>query len=307
MVAIGFEPSEESFIGLVLENSATLIWHFESDELNRLSSGYVLRKPGQICHVAFALHPNKIAIGYESGQIHLLSFTFNPKRVALNAEKAGSHLGRVLALGFTQTNIYSGGSDGTVLVTKLSASEEKPKEPLQSKVLLDGLGAMTTLAVSQDNQLLACGNDDGEVQVWRLTEDKTQACLDWTSRKQHRPIKSLSFSPNGNILVTREADGHLCLRAARTGYELPLAPEAQHSCVTPAFAADSRLLATINSQNYLVISDAWTGSLRHTLPSPLQNTQNLVFAPDIKADSTDAHLAIANSQEVEVWQVPLHS
>jgi WD40 repeat protein len=57
---------------------------------------------------------------------------------------------------------------------------------------------ITTLAISHDNQRLACGTVDGSILVWNLRDGHKTL----SARVGNGPVRSLKFQPRGNILTT---------------------------------------------------------------------------------------------------------
>ena len=286
--------SEEPTLGWALENGALQRWNVADDELTTFPYRRFFRKPGRVCCAAFAPQLGLAATGHECGQVRW--FDFEGRELAAPA----SHVGRALALAWTPTHFYSGGNDGVIWSTPVPNDETFARR-YKSRALIEGLGAMTTLAFSRDGDLLAVGRDDGAVQLWRLkaaSADETEAPvrLDWTRDAGRSPVRSLAFSPNGYMIVSRNAQGAVRLWAAQTSYELPLAPQARQSQVAPAFAADSRFLAIANAENGVEIADIALEQSLHSLPPLGEKIAHLTFAPDAEL------LAIASAREIAVWQ-----
>ena len=279
---------------LVLENGDFRLWNIETDEISVFSSAKFFRKPNLVSCAALCLQNHAMATGHQNGEVNWRTLQTGKKR---RASEIPSHRGRVLALAATKTELFSGASDGVITVTNFP---DDPTKPTKTRILFDGLGQMTTLAVSPDGAWLAVGGDDRTIQMWRL-EKNAPPKRDWTSQNA-TPLDTLRFSPNGQMLVSRARDGGLDLWAAQSGYPLPLAL-AQKSAIAPVFAGDSRLLALVNAHNEVEIFDSWTGDLRHTLPTS-RAVRNLAFAPVEDEDSTTL-LAIAGERAVEVWEIAL--
>lgn len=296
---------------LVLENGELQLWEVERDELHLFPARRTLQKPTLTTSAAFSPGCGTVATGHEAGQVRLQWLEPRGEGAAWKCHALGvieAHRGRVLSLAATKTRLYSAGSDGAVVLTSLSgAPNAKSAADHGSQVILDGLGALSCLSLSLDGRWLALGADDGQVQMWHLTEDGALARLDWTSRKDLSPVKSLMFSPNGNMLLSRNAQGHLCLWAAQTGHRLQEMAQPE-GLISPAFAPDNRLLARANTSDGISLCDAWTGALKHSLPPVLGDVQALGFSPAMEtgAMETDARetlLIIGSSQQIVAWRV----
>lgn len=284
LISASFLPAENPTICLVRENGVVQMWDAQSDELSSFSIGRRLRKLSPICCALSS--SNFIATGHQNGLVRWHDFG------GREWKSPSSHIGRVLSLAANPTHLYSGGSDGVIWATALDDNRKA-----QSCAIIEGLGALTTFAASPDASLIAVGCDDGAVELWRVNADKTMAKLDWTRRGHDSPIRSLSFSPNGQMIVSRDKVGNLCLWAAQTSYQLPLPPQAQCSHAAPAFSRDNQLLALANAKNGVAIFDVAPGTLVCELPPLGEAITHLAFAMGA------AWLLVAGAREVVIWEI----
>ena len=287
IAGIGVCSIEAPIVGLVLENGALQRWDAARDETTEFSNRRIFRGPQPVCCAAFSPHDDLLATGHQCGQVRLLSLD------GRELQSPKPHLGRALALAWTPTQLYSGGSDGVIWATSVET-----KRP--SQILLEGLGAMTTLAASPDGALLAIGRDDGAVQLWRLQKEAAPR-LDWTRTEHAAPVKSLAFSPNGAMLVSHSADGGVCLWAAQTSFQLPLALRARQSGVAPAFSMDNRLLAVAGENGGVAIFSVAMETLLCSLPT-LGEIRHLACAPDTEGREL---LLVAGGREIALWELGL--
>ena len=285
IAGLGALAGEGPRIGLVTADGALQLWDVETDDFMSFPNRRRFRKPGPVGCAAFAPQHDLVAMGHQNGQVRWLSLDGR----ALPGP--APHIGRALALAWTDTHFYSGGSDGVIWATPLGL--ERPA----SQVTLDGLDALTTLAIAPDGALLAVGRDDGAVQMWRLEEGAAPR-LDWTRREHCAPIRSLAFSPNGAMIVSRAAGGSLCLWAAQTSYQLPLASGAKESGAAPAFSADSRLLLVAKGSGVAVFDVALEKLLGHLALG--ETVRHLACAPG--ADGAQWVVA-AGERAVGMWEV----
>ena len=286
LVDAGFVPDENALIWLARADGVVQLWNAHNDEKFTFCIGRLFRKSSPICCATLA--QNTIATGHQNGEVRLHRFDGN------EARKPSPHVGPVLALSATSAHLYSGGSDGVVWQTPLPDEKSRGK----SAAWLEGLGAMTTLAMAPDEKSLAVGCDDGAVGLWRLNDNDEAASpsLDWTRSGHGAPIQSLLYSPNGNMILSRDVEGQLCLWAAQTSYQLPLAPGARCSHAAPAFSADSRFLAIGNANNGVDIFDIATEKSLYTLPSPGE-IQALAFSSEGK------FILVAGEREIAIWKI----
>ncbi len=307
IVAALFCPAEnDSHPLFVLETGELQGWDVERDELHAFPLRRTLRKPGLTTAAAFSSQCETVATGHILGQVRLQRLEPRGERAAGKwraFEVIEAHRGCVLSLAAVKTRLYSAGSDGAVVLTNLpGAPNTKTAADRKPQVILDGLGALSCLAVSPDGRLLALGADDGQVQMWHLTEDGTKVRLEWTSRKDLSRVKSLMFAPNGNMLLSCSAQGHLCLWAAQTGHRLQWMAQ-PNGLISPAFASDSRLLSHANTFGGISLCDAWTGALLHTLPPVPGGVQALGFSPATETGARETLLIVAGAQQIAAWKV----
>lgn len=306
IVAVLFWPRDEDVLPLlVLENGDLQGWDLGRDAWHRLAPRRTLRNPGLTTCAVFSPECEVVATGHDSGQVRLQRLEFSGERAAMRSGALGvveAHRGCVLALGVAKTRLYSAGSDGAVVLTNLSgAPDVRGIAECEPQVVLDGMGALSCLAVSPDGRWLALGADDGAVQMWRLGEDGASARLDWTVREDRLRVKSLAFSPNGNMLISRHAQ-NLCLWATQTGHRLQRMAQ-PNALISPAFAPDSRLLAYANASGGLSLCDAWTGAPFNTLAPVGGDVQALGFSPVAETQARETLLIVAGAQQILAWKV----
>ena len=287
IVNAGFLPDENAVIWLARADGVVQLWNADNDEQFAFSIGRLFRKTSPVCCAIWAC--NFIATGHHNGEVRLHALDGKETR------KPSPHVGRVLALAATSAHLYSGGSDGVVWQTPLTGAKTRGK----SAAWLEGLGAMTTLAIAPDEKSLAVGCDEGAVQLWRLNDnDETPApALDWSRSGHAAPVQSLLFSPNGHMILSRDAEGELCLWAAQTSYQLPLPVGARSSHAAPVFSGDSRCLALASAANGIDVFDIATEKTVFTLSPLIGKTQALAFAPD------GTTMLVASAREVAIWKI----
>ena len=281
LVGANFLRDENPRVCLVRSNGAVQLWNMENGEISSFSVARIFRKSSPLCCALAA--PSFVATGHQNGAVRWHDLSGRERK------SPASHVGRVLALAMNATHFYSGGSDGVIWATAFETREK-------SRALLEGLGAMTTFAVSPNASSIAVGCDDGAVQLWRANANKTSFQLDWTRRGHHAPIASLSFSANGQMLISRDKNGVLGLWAAQTSYQLPLPSGAQCSHVAPAFAGDNRHLAIAGANNGVSIYDVALGTLICELPFA-ESIAHLAFATGA------TWLLVAGAREIAVWKI----
>ncbi|KAJ5727001.1 hypothetical protein N7493_006028 [Penicillium malachiteum] len=128
------------------------------------------------------------------------------------------------------------------------------------------------LQLSQDNRLLACGFDDGSVQLWDTDTGEMKYQL--LSNKSS-PVAHVAFSRDGTFLSSLSIGGTLLLWDTDTGSLLKTFQESVNDAV---FSADSEVLL-YTGQNHLFFWDLESGTLAKSIPSELVG---LRLSPDGK-------------------------
>ncbi|KAJ5609903.1 WD40 repeat-like protein [Penicillium herquei] len=98
------------------------------------------------------------------------------------------------------------------------------------------------LEISQDNRLLACGFDDGSVQLWNNDTGRIQHELIFQNTS---PVVHVAFSGDGRLLLSLAGDGNLQLWDTDTG---KLQESFQCSILDAIFSLDSKLLIFIKKE-----------------------------------------------------------
>jgi WD40 repeat protein len=149
------------------------------------------------------------------------------------------------------------------------------------------------LAVAPDRPQFAIGRDDGTVELRNLTTGK----LTWNWQAHAKSVLAVSFSPDGQRLVTGGNDGTATVWALATQREIvSVTPGSAVSCVV--FSPDGKLLATTGSSTPR-LWDAITGDKLAELRGHRNTAWTVAFSPDGQL------LASASlDNEARLWQVP---
>ncbi|MBD2340785.1 NACHT domain-containing protein [Calothrix sp. FACHB-156] len=187
-------------------------------------------------------------------------------------------------------------------------------------------GSVLSAAFSPDGEILATGDDNGEVHLWRIANAQLHLSL-----KGHTlPVKSLCFSDDGQTLITHSQDqtikfwdvktgqavrtlqrytsqvlaiactaaGNILVIRGRnqsislwdmtTGKSLVTLQEESNQIPVVALSADGELLATTGIDEPIRLWDTQTGKCLQTLYGHRQAIQCLAFSPgNILASGSD--------------------
>jgi WD40 repeat protein/tetratricopeptide (TPR) repeat protein len=312
-VAVGVDARSVKLVDLPTGKAATLPHHAPVRALAVAPDGQAVAAIGsdrllKVWNLGPAVHPDVLEVG---GAIASLAFAPNgqtlaaglmERRVQLVNVNTGTTRGdyqghrlSVKALAFLQ--------DGKLLVSG-SASWEQPGE---LKIWDVGTGkelggpvqfeeASMTIAVTPDERTLAVGGPHAGLAVFDVATGQRRTL------QQAPQLTALTYSPDGQLLISAGGAGKLALRDPTTGAELRTfgvsGGEAATHFWSLSCSPDGKLLASGNGLGMIHLWDLPSGRLRATLRGDTLAISSVAFLPDGKT------LATANeADEVKFWDV----
>jgi WD40 repeat protein/tRNA A-37 threonylcarbamoyl transferase component Bud32 len=160
-------------------------------------------------------------------------------------------------------------------------------------------GAVTSVAFSPDDRLLASGSADKTVKLWNVATGKEMCTL-----KGHTAgVTGIAFSPDGKRLVSSGADHTVRVWDTATGQQLScLNGHADRvSCV--AFSSDGRHVASGSYDHTVRVWDTETGRTVYTFKEHLSEVRGVAFSPDGKyiGSVSLGNNKTSNKGEAIVW------
>ncbi|XP_063698469.1 WD repeat, SAM and U-box domain-containing protein 1-like isoform X2 [Culicoides brevitarsis] len=168
-------------------------------------------------------------------------------------QKIEVHTNDVTCMQFHGTNILCTGSgDKTIRVFKWRSGDgfvEEPFSPLRTKMWV------TDMKISPKGGVLASTSVDGQLILWDIQNGEQQDIL---FQNNNESIRTCAFSPNGDVIVTGDDAGHICIWGqSRTIVEDIKFHE--ESITTLAFSQDSAIMLSACSQGNIRMYDVDKG------------------------------------------------
>lgn len=216
----------------------------------------------RVLSVAFAEDGKTLVAGSDSGSLKLWDVAAGVEKSRLTAhEKAVSSVAFV-----ESATVISGGSDGTIRVSRLDGND--PDRTINCQ------GPVTSIAVSPDGTLAACAAMDKRVELW----DIKSASLRLMFSGHSDSVLAVAFSPDGKTLASGSADRTVKLWDVGTG---------EISQTLSDYSGPVRALAFDPGWNTLAASDGrtvklWdvgTGALKLILKGHEGEISCLAFSP----------------------------
>jgi WD40 repeat protein len=191
---------------------------------------------------------------------------------------------------------------------------------LSQSVFAKQLTSILSIAFSPDGKLLATGDVNGEIHLWRVTDgqpilnckghagwihaiafspdgkmlcsassDHTVKLWDiWdgsclkTLTGHHQRVRSISFSPNGQLIASGGSDATIRLWDPNTGQCLKVFSGHKSYVWSVAFSPDGRMIASGSEDKSIKLWDANTGECWQTLLEHDRWVRTVAFSPDSK-------------------------
>jgi WD40 repeat protein len=146
---------------------------------------------------------------------------------------------------------------------------------LATSVFAENFGSGLSVAFSLDGKLLAIGDTNGEINLWKVPE--TQLLI---SSKGHASIVlSVVFSPDSRMLASGSADGTVKLWDCSTGECLKVLQGHIGNAWSVAFSPDGHSLASGSGDGTLRCWDLNTGECLKTWQAHLGQVWSVAFSP----------------------------
>ena len=144
---------------------------------------------------------------------------------------------------------------------------------------LDPVPPITDARLSRDGKLLATASQQGPIELWDVGSRRRLVGFR-VSRDAPSATNSVSFSPNGRLLLTTHSDGSA--RLWRDGNLLTRISSASSGFLDAEFWPDGRRIVTASDDNTAQIRDAGSGAVLRVLRGHLGPVRRAAFSRDGK-------------------------
>ncbi len=139
-------------------------------------------------------------------------------------------------------------------------------------------GAVTAVAFSSDDRLIASGSADNTVKLWAAATGKEVRSLEGHTAR----VTGVAFSPDGQRLATSSADRTVRLWDTANGKELLCHKEHTGVVNCVAFGPDGRHVASGSEDTTVHIWDAETGEMTRKFTGHRRPVRAVAFSPNAK-------------------------
>jgi WD40 repeat protein/transcriptional regulator with XRE-family HTH domain len=146
---------------------------------------------------------------------------------------------------------------------------------LTKSAFAEGLSGVLAVALSPDGRLLATGDVDNVIRLWRM--DDLQPLL--TLEGHTGWVWSVQFSPNSQMLASGSTDACIRLWDVQTGQCLQVLPGHQDWIWSIGFSPSGQMLASGSADASLRLWDVQTGQCNAVLEDPTGAVAAVCFSP----------------------------
>ncbi|GET39476.1 NACHT domain-containing protein [Microseira wollei] len=173
---------------------------------------------------------------------------------------------------------------------------------LTDSVFTEVLGTVLSVAFSPDGTVLATGDANGEVHLWRVADSERlfifRGHINW--------VRSVAFSPDGRMLVSGSDDQTVMLWDVQTGQRLQTLRGHTKLIQSVAFSPDGYLLASGSDDQTVMLWDIHTAQCLKTLQGHTAEVGAVTFSPDsqtLVSGSHDLTVRLWNVQDGECLRI----
>src|SRR6266849_4535677 len=166
----------------------------------------------------------------------------------------------------------------------------QPEEFTLLRTLEGHSGAIWSVAISSDRQLLASGSQDTTLKIWNLHTGE----LLHTFKGYSGTVYSIAISPDGKTIISGNADGTIKIWDLPTGELIRTLDEHSSFISSLAMSSDGQIIATGSGDNTIKVWILHTGQLLYTLA---ESVNCVAICPDRK-------ILASGDRIIKIWDLP---
>lgn len=173
---------------------------------------------------------------------------------------------------------------------------------LTKTIFSQTFSGVTSITFSCDGKILAAGDSNGEIHLWRVADGQSLNILKGHSNW----VTSLRFSPNDMFLVSSSSDSNIKLWNHQTGQCLMVLDEHQGEVWSVVFSPDSKMLVSGSDDRTIRLWRTSTGECVKILQEHTSWVTSLAFSSDgnmLASGSDDRTIKLWNFDTGECLKV----
>lgn len=163
---------------------------------------------------------------------------------------------------------------------------------LAKTVFCETFGAVLSVAFSPDGELLAAGDSNGNIHLWRVESGQQVLILGGHTNL----VVSLAFSPDGQTLCSGGADASIRLWNVATGVCEKILEGHQDEVWSVTFSPNGKLLASGSDDCTIKLWDTNSGECLKTITGHTSWVTSLVFTPEGKTIASGS-----DDRTIKLW------
>ncbi|MEP7167941.1 MAG: WD40 repeat domain-containing protein [Bacteroidota bacterium] len=220
-------------------------------DLTSSENGQLLAQIPEIIYSLKLIPQEKILlVGQSTGAIHVIDLVTRKEIRLLKYHTAG-----VFDLEYSSAHqlLFSLGGEGTFSISKLDDLSLIKTIKLTDEKL-------RSIAIHPEQKEIAIGCGDGSICVFDLPSLELKKR--WMAHKEKFSVNTVSFSPDGNYLLSGSRDAHLNIFDVKNNYKLMTSiPAHNYAIYSIVFSLDKKYFATASRDKTVKIWDAENFSL----------------------------------------------
>lgn len=165
---------------------------------------------------------------------------------------------------------------------------------LDKSVFSEIFDSILSVALSPDGRLLATGDTDNKIHVWRVADEQ----LLFTCEGHANWVRVVAFSPDGKILASGSTDQTVRLWDTSDGKYLKTLQGHTNWIWSLSFSSDSKILASGSDDKTVKLWDVSTGEYLQTLPEHSRWVRSVAFGSD-----SSTLVSASVDQIVRLWDI----